>query len=165
MPSNYIPDQNRFKLAGPPSWWLTKLNDFDNSLVVIPSRQDCVYRLAQRRPIRLTEALVNDALFNQSDTKMLASYSLVPVTTIIATANWSNPMMFQELSDRAPWRNGGAEKVGNTIEENEALAEAKRQQVIDNNNTDRAKDAWKLYQAKTGQRRFIDSTKQRAWVR
>lgn len=165
MLTNYLPDTNRFHLAGPPIWWLRKLHEFDPSLVVVPSRQTCVYRLAQRRRLQLTESIVNDALFNSSDTRMLASYSLVPVTTIIATANWSNPLMFQELSDRAPWRNGGAEKVTQRLNEMEAEQEQKRLLAIDAHNTDRAKDGWKLYQAKTGQRRFLDRTKQRAWVR
>ena len=81
MQSNYVVDENRFRLAGPPQWWLRKLWDFDNSLVVVPSRQGFYYRLAQRRKLKLSDKVVNDALFKESDTKMLASYSLVPVTT------------------------------------------------------------------------------------
>ena len=101
--TNYIPDVNKFKLSGPPEWWLRLLNDFDPSLVVVPSRQGFYYRLAQRRPISLTAKFVNDMLFQHSDTQMLAQYGLIPVTTIVATATWS-PMMFQELAERAPWR-------------------------------------------------------------
>lgn len=165
MQANYLEDLNRFRLAGPPRWWLHRLWDFDNSLVVVPSRQDCVYRLAQRRRLNLPDHIVNEALFNESDTKMLASYSLVPVTTIIATANWSNPLMFKELSDRAPWRNGGAEQVTKRLDAMEAAQEAQKAKELDDHNTIRAKDAWKLYQAKTGQRKFLDSSKQRAWVK
>jgi len=145
---NYIPDVNRFKLAGPPKFWLNKLWDFDSSLVVVPSRQDCVYRLAQRRKLRLTDAIVNDALFNESDTKMLASYSLVPVTTILATANWSNPYLFVELANRAPWRLGGAEKVINDIEGRERADEMKRNVQIDAMLTETAKSGWKYYKEK-----------------
>lgn len=142
---NYIVDENKFKLAGPPTWWLRKLWDFDSSLVVVPSRQDCVYRLAQKRKLNLPAHIVNDALFNQSDTQMLASYSLVPVTTIIATANWSNPYMFVELSNRAPWRQGGAEKVIADIEGRELSAEMKKDAETDAILTETAKDAWKYY--------------------
>lgn len=159
--NNYIPDVNRFKLSGPPDWWLRKLWDFDNSLVVVPSRQDCVYRLAQRRPLRLPEHIVNDALFNESDTKMLASYSLVPVTTIIATANWSNPLMWNDLANRAPWRLGGAEKVIRDIEAREETERLGIDRKNDQLLTDVAKSGWKGYQYKTGQRTFIDSTKRR----
>jgi hypothetical protein len=142
---NYIVDQNKFSLAGPPTWWLSKLWNFDASLVVVPSRQSCVYRLAQRRKLKLPEHIVNDALFNESDTKMLARYSLVPVTTIIATANWSNPFMFQELANRAPWMQGGAEKVVNRIEGQEAADETKRNMATDAHLTEVAKSGWKYF--------------------
>lgn len=155
---NFIPDQNRFKLAAPPQWWLQKLHDFDDSLVVVPSRQGCYYRLAQRRPLQLRENIVNDALFKESDTRMLASYSLVPVTTIIANPVWSE-WMFKELEERAPWRQGGAEKVIKQIEERELDKELKARRATAEALTYRAKDGWKSYQARTGQRTFVDSTR------
>lgn len=150
--NNYIPDTNRFKLAGPPQWWLAKLWDFDNSLVVVPSRQDCVYRLAQRRKLILSDRIVQEALFNQSDTKMLASYSLVPVTTIIATANWSNPLMFETLRNRAPWRMGGADKVNAMLDEQDQKEVIDANAKIDEHSTYLAKDAWNLYLKKIGLR-------------
>lgn len=156
--NNYIPDVNKFKLAGPPQWWLQKLNDFDPSLVVVPSRQGFYYRLAQRRKLNLSEKFINDMLFNESDTKMLAGYSLVPVTTILATATW-NDLMFADLEARAPWRNGGAEKVIKHIEDREFDKHKKMLERNDQRMTDYAKDGWKVYQQKTGQRTFVDSTK------
>jgi hypothetical protein len=160
--SNYIPDQNKFKLSGPPNWWLQKLQDFDPSLVVVPSRQGFFYRLAQRRRLNLQEKLVNDVLFNESDTKMLASYSLVPVTTILATASWSDAM-FADLEGRAPWRNGGAAKVIQTLEDREFEAHKKMLARNDQRMTDYAKDGWNVYQAKTGQKTFINRDKIKAW--
>lgn len=147
---NYIKDTNPFNLAGPPKWWLQKLYDFDNSLVVVPSRQSCVYRLAQRRKLRLTEKVINDALFKQSDTKMLAQYGLVPVTTILATANWDNPLMWQDLAERAPHRQGGAEKVVKMLEDRERDEAAKKQANIDDITTITAKDGWKSYRRRIG---------------
>lgn len=155
---NFIPDHNRFKLAAPPQWWLQKLHDFDDSLVVVPSRQGCYYRLAQRRRLQLRENIVNDTLFKESDTRMLASYSLVPVTTIIANPVWSE-WMFKELEERAPWRQGGAEKVIKQIEERELDKELKARRATSENLAYRAKDGWKSYQARTGQRTFVDSTR------
>lgn len=143
--NNYIVDVNRFKLAGPPKWWLSKLWDFDPSLVVVPSRQDCIYRLAQRRKLTLPEHITNDALFNQSDTKMLASYSLVPVTTILSTANWSDPYMFEELRGRAPWRNGGAEKVIKDIEGREFEQEQKDKIELDNKLTEISRKGYQAW--------------------
>ena len=156
--TNYIPDVNSFKLAGPPLWFLRLLWDFDQSLVIVPSRQGFYYRLAQRRKLLLPEKMVNDMLWQHSDTQMLASYGLVPVTTILATANWGNPMIFAELNDRAPWRNGGAEKVIKHIEGMEHEKERKDNQVIDERNTYLAKDSWKLYRKAIGLgRTYIDA--------
>lgn len=95
---------------------------------------------------------------------MLASYSLIPVTTILGGCLWSDAM-FQELENRAPWMQGGAEKVINRIEGMEDNAELKKRMVTDQMLKDRAKDGWKLYQAKTGSRKFLDKTKQQAWIR
>src|SRR5437773_9843307 len=108
---NFYPDVNKFSLAGPPPWWLKQLWAFDPSLVVVPSQQGFYYRLAQRRKISLPISFVNDLLFKDSDTRMLAGYGLIPVTTILATANWGNPFLFEELRRRSVTRMGGAEKV------------------------------------------------------
>lgn len=152
MPSmpNYIEDRNPFKLAGPPVYFLKRLFEFDNSLVIVPSRQGFYYRLTQRRKLRLPEHIVNDALFKESDTQMLASYGLVPVTTIMATANWDNPLLFQELAERAPWRQGGAEKVNKHLEEMDAQREAAIKAKNDDMINILAKDGWKYYRKKTG---------------
>lgn len=151
-PANFIVDQNRFHLSGPPQWWLDKLWDFDNSLVVVPSRQGFFYRLAQRRPLLLPEKMVNDMLFKESDTKMLASYSLVPVTTIVATANWSNPYIWVDLAGRAPHRMGGAEKAAQLAEEQDRKVEEAKQAGIDNMLNVLSKDAWGMYNKKLGVR-------------
>lgn len=150
--TNYIEDTNRFALEVPPFWWLAKLWDFDSSLVVVPSRQSPVYRLAQRRKLTLPEKMVNDALFKESDTKMLASYSLIPVTSIVAKPNWADPYMFIELGNRAPHRQGGAEKVLAAIEEQESRDELNKQFKTDEMLSYLGKDAWGLYNKKIGVR-------------
>lgn len=149
-PNNYLVDTNRFKLAGPPQWWLRQLWDFDPSLVVVPSRQGFYYRLAQRRQLQLPEHIVNEALFKESDTQMLATYNLVPVTTILATANWSNPYLFVELGNRAPWRLGGADKVNNELEAREREEKQRLFEKNDDRLTRLSKDAWRLYRTKIG---------------
>lgn len=148
---NYIVDVNPFKLAGPPQWFLGRLFEFDPSLVIMPSRQGFYYRLAQRRRPNLPTKMVNDLLFRESDTKMLASRQLIPVTTILATANWDNPLLFKELAERAPWRQGGADKVNALLDQYDLTKQAKKNKEVEQNLTDRAKDGWKLYQHKTGQ--------------
>lgn len=156
---NFIPDVDKFKLGAPPEWWLRKLKDFDDSLYVVPSRQDCVYRLAQKRPLNLPEHVVNDALFNHSDTQMLATYSLIPVTTLIAKPNWSDPRMWRELEERAPWRMGGAERVLDELEEAEMRIETQKRLDTENNLEDRAKDGWRLLKLKTGSTVFVSTAK------
>ena len=150
--TNYIPDQNKFKLAGPPTWWLRQLWDFDNSLVVVPSRQGFYYRLAQRRKPALSANIVNDVLFKESDTRMLASYHLIPVTTILATANWSNPYLFEELRRRAPHRLGGHEKVNAMLEAYDKQDELDAAAKQDEHLTSISKDAWGLYNKRIGLR-------------
>ena len=152
MLSNWIPDQNRYNLAGPPLWFQQKLFEFDDSLVVIPSRQSCLYRLAQRRKLTLPQQMVNDSLFHESDTRMLASYSLVPVTSIIPTIEWSDPYIFVELSNRAPWRQGGAEKVIQDMEAQEAKQEIDKKMKMNDHLNSLGKDAWGLYNKKIGVR-------------
>ena len=156
-PTNYIPDQNLYSLAAPPTWWLRRLWDFDNSLVVVPSRQECVYRLAQRRKLSLPDHIVQDALFNHSDTKMLASYSLIPVTTIISTVRWDNPLMWVDLTNRAPWRMGGADKVNQMLDEQDLAHDAAVNRKNDEIQTSLAKDAWKFYLKKIGLRSHLYS--------
>lgn len=157
--NNYIPDRNRFNLAGPPKSWLKKLWEFDPSLVVIPSRKDFVYRLAQRRPMRVSATIVNDIMGEDADTKMLAEHGLVPVTTIIATANWDNPLMFHELANRAPWRLGGADKVNAMLEEQDMKAELDRRAQTDEHLSYLGRDAWNLYLKKIGVRTSMYSPK------
>ena len=148
--ANYIQDQNKFQLAGPPAWWLRKLAEFDSSLVVVPSRQGFMYRLAQRRTPTLSETLARDMMKQESDTQMLATYGLIPVTTILATANWDSPLMWQDLAERAPWRQGGADAVLAAIDQREAAIARKIDEETDERNTYIAKDGWKLYRKKIG---------------
>lgn len=152
MYGNWIPDTNRFNLAGPPLWFQKKLFEFDASLVIIPSRQTCIYRLAQRRKLTLPDKMVNDSLFHESDTRMLAAYSLVPVTSVIPTIEWSDPYIFVELTNRAPWRQGGAEKVLQDMEAQEAKQEIDKQLKVDDHLKSLGKDAWGLYNKKIGTR-------------
>lgn len=147
---NYIQDTNPFRLAGPPKWWLRRLWDFDSSLVVVPSRQGFYYRLAQRRQLNLNEKMALELMTTESDAKMMASYGLIPVTTILSTANWDSPLMWKDLAERAPWRQGGAESVIKHIEGLEAQKEAQIDLENDAMIGERAQDSWKIYRKKIG---------------
>lgn len=152
MASNYIRDTNPFNLAPPPKWFLKQLWEFDPSLVIVPSRMGFHYRLAQRRKLLLAENMVNDALFNESDTKMLAAYSLVPVTTIKADPNWGNPILFEELRTRAPWRMGGAAKAIKLVEDADWAKEMGKRAKTEEHVDHLAKESWLYYNKKAGLR-------------
>jgi hypothetical protein len=147
--TNYIKDKNPLDLAAPPQWWLSKLYEFDDSLVVVPSRMAYCYRLAQRRPPDKRTNLVHD-LQGDNDSQMLRSYGLVPVTTIIATARWDNPIMFEDLRQRMPSRMGGAEKFEQMLLDKEKMRElnerAAREDMLDHI----AKDSLGYYKKKAG---------------
>lgn len=150
--ANYLQNRNPFNLSGPPKWFLDRLWDYDSSLVVMPSHQGHFYRLAQRRKPDLRVDIVNDILKEDTDTRELYRNGLIPVTTILATANWANPEIFTELTRRAPWRNGGAaefEKLVLGQERREKLEKAIQQ---DEMLTDLAKDSWRYYQKQLGTR-------------
>lgn len=152
---NYIPDLNKFGLAGPPDYFLTRLWEFDPSLAVICSRQGFFYRLAQRRPLKLKENIVNDILKEQADTAMLARYGLVPITTVMATVQWDNPMIFIELARRAPWRMGGAKKFTEMVEGQEREEQLKKAAAEDERLSYLSKDSWRFYQKLTGVRSHL----------
>ena len=153
--ANYVIDTNPFSLAGPPNYFLRQLWEFDPSLVIVPSRQGFYYRLTQRRPLKLKENIVNDILKEQADTRMLASHGLVPITTILATARWDNPMIFVELQRRAPWRMGGAEKFTELLEGQEQEEAVKQRVVEDERLSYLAKDSWKFYNKLIGTRSHL----------
>lgn len=132
---------------------------FDSSLVIVPSRQGFYYRLAQRRKLQLTENVINEALFAESDTKMLASHSLIPVTTIKADPNWGNPILFQELRERCPSMLGGHEKVSKMLEDREFASDMQKRAATEEHLTHLGKDAWKYYNMKLGTRSGLFSHK------
>ena len=147
---NFIRDRNVFNLLPPPAWWLQRLYDYDALLVVIPSRQDAVYRLARRtwnRPGIQAMAVIH----RENDTAMMAHYGLVPVTTILGHGVWGTNI-FNALRARDIWAHGGAEKFVKMEEEFEAEAKAKLKASIRDDMWMRAGDAWRSYQARTGRR-------------
>lgn len=152
---NYIPDTNPFQLAGPPDWFQRQLWEYDPSLVIVPSRQGFFYRLAQKRPLKLKENIVNDILKEEGDTKLLARYGLVPVTTIMATVRWDNPLLFEELNKRAPWRMGGAQKFTELVEAQDKKKELDIRLKTDEHLDYLAKDSWKYYNKLIGTRSHL----------
>ena len=153
--TNYIVDTNRFQLAGPPKWFLQQLWEFDNSLVLVPSRQGFFYRLAQRRPLQLATAIIQDVLKEQADTAMLAAHGLVPVTTVLSTVRWDNPAIFSELRRRAPWRMGGADKFDAMVMEQDRREAIEKAAQQDDMLSQVSKDSWRYYNKLIGTRSHL----------
>lgn len=156
MQTNFIKGDNPFNLAGPPAWWLAKLKDFDDSLVVMPSKMNHLYRLCQRRPPEPRANIVH-SLSTDSDAKQMAQFGLIPVTTIISTAKWDNPLIWEDLRQRSPHRMGGAEKFEQALLTRERKKELDVAKEIDERNTDVAKDAWNYYLLKAGRKNQLYS--------
>jgi hypothetical protein len=150
---NYIVDANPFKLAGPPDYWLQALWDFDASLVVMPSKMGFFYRIGQRRNPRHDMKMVDDMRKEDADARMMAAHLLVPVTTLLSTANWSQfPIHMEAMRQRMPSRMGGHEEFNKRLDAQEAEDELKKQIAQDEMLTSISKDAWGLYLKKLGLR-------------
>lgn len=147
--SNYIPDKNPLDLEAPPAWWLAKLLEFDDSLVVIPSRQVYCYRLAQRRPPDTRTNLVH-SVQGDSDSQMMKTHGLVPVTTIKAHPRWDNPLMFEDLAARMPSRNGGWAAYEKRLNELEQMKELRDRAERDDMLNVISKDSLGFYKKKAG---------------
>lgn len=168
---NWIPDVNRFALPTPPEWFLKAIWDLDAGLVLLPSRMQRKYVLARRRSASLAMKKIADMTMSSrlrkdtpatsySDGDMLSEYSLVLVDSIrsrvgdVAQGSWmrSAPAILAELRARDMWANGGGEKYSDRLEAVEKEQEEKKRKALLDDIDHRARDAWRSYQARTGQR-------------
>lgn len=139
----------------PPEHFLQAIADYDAMLVVLPSRlmPDC-YVLARRKqkgPGLTERALLHTA--PNPDTRMCIAYNVSPVCLIRkpAGAAWAGWKIVERLKARDLWAHGGADKVADMLEEQEAQDEARLKQQIRDDLWARSGDAWRSYQARTGQ--------------
>lgn len=143
------------KMAEPPSYFLQRIYDYDDKLVLFPSFSvPFAYVIARRRQFTagLTDKALESVLTNP-DTKAAMQHGLVPVTLMYRTGeSWNPDPVIKSLMSRDIWRHGGAEKVAEKLDEADAKKEAKRKKDIRDDMWNRAGDAWRSYQARTGQR-------------
>lgn len=168
LSANWIADVNRFNLPKPPAWFLKILWDQDAALVVLPSRQGRKYLIGRRRErsrvvAGIVQHQVNEnvhARVGHSDSALLEDHKLVKVDAITSltgnmhNASWmtSSPEILKDLRDRDMWAAGGADAYIAKLEAGEqARADQKRAALLDDIDH-RAGDAWRSYQARTGQR-------------
>lgn len=150
---NYL-DLNT-KMATPPSYWLQRLFDFDSMLVVFPSfAVPYAYVLARRR--QYTAGVTDKALestMTHPDTLTCLRHGLVPVTMVYRTGTvWSIDNIIASLKRRDIWAAGGAEKFADGADAADAQVEKRKKADIRDDMWNRSGDAWRSYQARTGQR-------------
>jgi hypothetical protein len=149
--ANYIADNAVMEV--PPPYFLQRLFDFDNMLVLIPSRHvPFAYVVARRRQfsVGLTDAAILESI-EQPDTKMCISYGVVPVCLMFKTGpSWDVDSLIRDLAARDLWAHGGADKVADMLEAQEAAEEARVKAQIRSDIWDRSADAWESYKARVG---------------
>lgn len=149
---NYIADGLNVPI--PPAHFLAQIYDQDAQLVLLPSKmQPFTYIIARRR--RSAPGRIPDDLAKQvpEDTQLCLRYNLVPVCRIYHTGpSWDATAVVASLRARDLWAHGGADKVADVLEAQEDAAKAKIQSDIKDDLYNRSGDAWRSYQARTGQR-------------
>lgn len=123
-------------------------------LVILPSRKTpSAYVIARRKQFGpgLTPAAI-DAQFAHPDTKMCVMHGCVPVCLMFKTgAGWDADPVIRSLRARDMWAAGGADKVADDLEAQEAADKQKIQDATRDDIYHRSGDAWRSYQARTGQ--------------
>jgi hypothetical protein len=139
----------------PPQYFLQRLYDFDAMLVLMPSReQPGAYVLGRRKQWGpgITESAI-DAVYSKPDTKMAIINGTVPVCMVFKPVNgsWNPDPLIRTLMARDIWAHGGADAVADMLEAQEDAEKAAALEVSRKNIWDRSGDAWRSYQARTGQ--------------
>jgi hypothetical protein len=176
--TNYIEDRNPFQMARPPAWWLEGLYNFDDQLVILPSRERMgVYWIARRvsRLRTLTDAAVFHPKVQEQvdtarlDTAMFLTYGVERVVDIVnySASAWSLDRTLRWLTEHDTWAveggpldeaglrnaiaNGGS-KYTKLIEAEEANAEAKQKQNQRETIFQATGEGWRSLQARKGRR-------------
>lgn len=149
--SNFIPDNVRMEV--PPPYFLQRLYDFDNMLVLVPSRNvPFAYVIARRK--QFSKGLSDKALegtIQQPDTVMCLGYGLVPVCLMYKTGpSWDIDNLLATLAARDMWAHGGPDKVADMLEAQEDAAKLRIQAENRNSIWERSGDGWRSYKARVG---------------
>jgi len=163
-PNNFILDNVRMEV--PPLYVLQRLFDFDNMLVLVPSRNvPFAYVIARRK--QFSRGLSDKALegtIRQPDTLMCLHYGLVPVCLMYKTGpSWDIEEVIRSLAARDMWAHGGPDKVADLLEAQEEAEQARIKKQNRDSIWERSGDGWRSYQARTGASsiKFSDNYKSR----
>lgn len=148
---NFIPDNPKMEV--PPAWFLQQIYDFDAELVLFPSRHRPFAYVVARRLLnrRWSQAQIDTC--TQPDTRLCMDWNLIPVCLMFKHGpTWSADAILQKLRARDMWAHGGADKVADMIEADEAEEQRKRDQAVRDDMWNRSGEAYRLYKRRTGQR-------------
>jgi hypothetical protein len=163
---NFIHDNVRMEV--PPAYFLQRLHDFDNMLVILPSRHvPFAYVIARRK--QFSKGLTDKALEStivQPDTKMCLLYDLVPVSLMYKTgASWNPDPVIASLAARDMWAAGGPDKVADMLEAQEEQEKERIRAATRDDLYNRSGDAWRSYQHRTGQSNVLPNATRAATTR
>lgn len=136
---NYLVEENPFGLTGPPRSFLHEMWTFDPCLVIFPSKEEAVYRLARR--VEHGQPLMT-FLQSRPDTKMFVKHRVVPVTSIVPFAHWG-PVLLHDLAVRDIRRHGGYKRAAETLDGQDDAAETAFQAYVAKEAEVRARASWR----------------------
>lgn len=143
---------NPFGLADPPDWWLKRLEEFDNQLVIFPSQKHPWFKLTRRaRTSRGIKPADVPGVENHPDTVIMCVNGLVPVTNVFPGAIWDE-RVFEKLAERDTWRLGGHKRVSELLEKQDEAREKAIDKQIQNDLLARGTDAYAAYKYRSGSR-------------
>lgn len=150
---NYFPTS--LNVAVPPEYVLQQFFDFDADLVLFPSTNVPFAYVIARRARRTGGMNIHDPAFHQAppDTKYCVERHWLPVTLMYKTGlSWEVDRVLRELAARDIWRAGGAEAYAAQADEADEKKRNNIKKEIRDDMWNRSGDAWRSYQARTGQR-------------
>lgn len=142
------------ELEAPSAYFLQRLSDFDNMLVVFPSKKvPGAYVIARRRQFSagLSDKAIEQGI-TQPDTIICLQNGLVPVCLMYKTGpSWNPDPIIETLKARDLWAVGGGDAAADLLEAQEDAAKAKLSAEIRDDQWNRSGDAYRSYKARTGQ--------------
>lgn len=150
---NYFPTNPN--VATPPEYVLQRVFDFDADLVLFPSTNVPFAYVIARRAHRTGGMNIHDPAFHQAppDTKWCVERHFLPVTLMYKTGlSWEIDRVLEELAARDIWRAGGAEAYADQADAADDARRKSLQDTVRDDMWNRSGDAWRSYQARTGQR-------------
>ncbi len=160
---NWIPDTNRWNLPKPPPYVLTSLWNFDEMLVVVPSRKEREYLLVRRqqRSTGYTDVVLLDDI--NPDMNMAKVNHVVVIAPLVfkdGAIKWTQKAiddLIAELKRRDTWAitggpTGNPDLLWKDLEDEEERARLKRRATRRDNFHHMGRDAWRSFTARMGAR-------------